>query len=70
MITLPKRPGDYAVYENKSGIRFHIEKGSMGQSRLYGVENVSEGISFCPRTKEEVERLIAKHSLAFVEIGR
>ena len=68
MITLPKRQGDYAVYENTSGFRFHIETTS--QPTLYGVENVTEGFTLTPRTKPEVERLIAKHKLAFVEIGR
>jgi hypothetical protein len=67
-ITLAKRPGDYAVYENKrTGVRFHIETSS--QRGLWGVENTSEGVSLCPRTKEQVERLIAKHRLTFVEIG-
>jgi hypothetical protein len=67
-LILAKRPGDYAVYENKSGVRFHIETGS--QRTLWGVENTTEGVSLCPRTREGLERLVAKHRLVFVEFGR
>jgi hypothetical protein len=69
-LTLPRRPGDFAVYETPDGaIRFHIEAPSRGQPTLYGVENVSEGFTLVPRTKPEVERLVAKHKLHFVEFG-
>jgi hypothetical protein len=68
-LVLPHRQGDYAVYENpRVGVRFHIE--TTGLKTLYGVENVTEGFSLRPRTKEEVARLIAKHGLVFVEFGR
>jgi hypothetical protein len=64
----PRRPGDYAVYENDMGdLRIHIEGSS--EPTLYGVENVTEGVSLVPRTRSQVERLIEKFGLHFVEVG-
>jgi hypothetical protein len=68
-IPLPKRQGEFAVYENeRTGVRFHIEKTS--QRGLYGVENITDGYSICPRTLFQLQRFVAKHALVFVELGR
>jgi hypothetical protein len=77
MTILPKCRGEYAVYENATGTRYHIEwtdqrgRGTaLTEQRLHGLENVSEGMSQCPKTKVGVERFVTTHSLVFVEMGR
>lgn len=64
-IILPRRPGDIVPYGNKSGVRFDIECTS--QKGLYGIENVTDGMSLLPRTKEQVAKLIDKHKLYVIE---
>lgn len=69
MVTLPARKGDFAVYESKDGrIRFHIERTIT--NTLFGVENVSEGLTLYPRDKGQIEKLCAKHGLEFKGIDR
>jgi hypothetical protein len=42
---------------------------TQSQPSLFGVENVTEGFTLVPRTRPEIEKLIAKRGLVFVGIG-
>ena len=78
MITLPKRKGEYVVYEStRTNDRYHVEwsdqralGGIHTVRRMYGLENITQGTSLCPRTKAGLERFMDANSLVFVEMGR
>ena len=78
MITLPKRKGEYVVYENaRTNDRYHVEwsdQRGLGpasqQVRMYGLENITQGASLCPRTKAGLERFMDANSLVEVTDDR
>ena len=69
MTRLPKRRGEYVVYESPTGVRYHIEWSDQRVLRMYGIENVTEGVSLIPRTRDGVARFIAARGLVLVELG-
>lgn len=64
---LPTHEGEYAVYKNTArGITFHIER--IGIAALFGVKNVSEGMTYAPRDRTQLALLFARHDLRFISI--